>query len=362
MADVRIENISVGYGDKMIIRDVSLNVKDGECFAILGPSACGKTTLARAICGFNKLDEGTITIGDRLVSSRSKRVHLEPERRDLGVVFQDYAVWPHMTVYENVFYPLKKRRVDKMAGKKLAMDAIEQVRMSAYADRFPSQLSGGQQQRVALARALVASGELLILDEPITNLDANLREEMRFEIKELQKRISVTVIYITHDQGDAMAIADRMAVMDGQGNIRQTGTPEEVYGHPADSFIYRFIGISNFLPVERKAGQLFIMDGAERLPFTAPPADDRSEDNFFIATHPIDLEVVKTGAGLAGMVKHVTFLGNIYDYRVQAGSYEIRVQQDAARAEKNGVPREGEACVVRMHRAKYYADDQGGSL
>lgn len=362
MADVRVENVSVGYGEKPVIRNVTLQVKDGECFAILGPSACGKTTLARAVCGFNRLDEGDIFIGDRLVSSRSKRVHLEPERRDLGVVFQDYAVWPHMTVYENVFYPLKKRGVKKDEGKKLALDAIEQVRMSAYADRFPSQLSGGQQQRVALARALVASNELLILDEPITNLDANLREEMRFEIKELQKRISVTVIYITHDQGDAVAIADRLAIMDRQGNIRQVGTPEEVYGHPADSFIYRFIGLSNFLPVERKAGSLFIVDGPDRIPLVAPPVDDRKEDRFFIATHPIDLEVVKTGPGLAATVKHVTFLGNIYDYRVQAGSHEIRVQQDAAMAEQKGVPREGENCVVRINRAKYYADDQGGSL
>ncbi len=362
MAGVTVKNVTIAYGDKPIVRDVSFAVQDGECFAVLGPSACGKTTLARGICGFNKLNSGEIYIGDKLVVSKSQKVFIDPEKRDLGVVFQDYAVWPHMTVFENVRYPLKKRGVPKDEAKKRAMQAIDLVRMSPYADRLPSQLSGGQQQRVALARALVSSEKLLILDEPITNLDANLREEMRFEIKELQRKIAVTVIYITHDQGDAMAIADRIAIMDTDGRIRQIGDPETVYKSPQDSFVYKFIGLSNFLPIELQDNHLFVVDGEKKIPFPVKRPEYISKPQFWAASHPSELQIVKNGEGLPGTVNHVIFLGNTYEYRIQVGSYEVRVIQDSAEAMKTGIPVIGESCGINFDIVKFYEDVQEGRV
>lgn len=224
MAAVKLENVGVRYGDVVPVRDLSLTVEAGECFTILGPSPCGKTTVLRAICGFEKIETGEITIGGRVVSSRAKSIFIPPEKRNIGVVFQDYAVWPHMTALENVSYPLRKRKVPKSEGRRLAQSALDQVRMKSYSDRLQYQLSGGQQQRIALARALVSSRELMLLDEPLCNLDANLRDEMRFEVKELQRRTGTTIIYVTHDQDVALAISDRMAVMDKSGTIRQSST------------------------------------------------------------------------------------------------------------------------------------------
>jgi len=214
MAIVSMRDITVQYGKNTVIGGLSLEVERGENLAIVGPSSCGKTTLMRALCGFIKIARGEILLNDTVVSSPSRRIMVAPEKRNIGVVFQDYAVWPHFTVFENIVYPMRKRKVPKEEAKERALAAMAQVKMQDFADRLPSQLSGGQQQRVALARALVSSSELIVLDEPITNLDAKLREEMAYEIRNLQKTIGVTVIYITHDQETAMTISDRMVIMD----------------------------------------------------------------------------------------------------------------------------------------------------
>ncbi|MDI9371123.1 MAG: ABC transporter ATP-binding protein [Synergistaceae bacterium] len=357
MAGVTFENVTISYDKKVIIDDLSLEIADGECFAILGPSACGKTTLIRGLCGFKSLDSGRISIGDRLVSSGDGR-GVPPEKRKIGVVFQDYAVWPHYSVFENVYYPLKKRKVPKAEAKRRALDAIEQVRMEGYEERMPAQLSGGQQQRVALARALVSSSDLMVLDEPISNLDANLREEMRFEIKELQRRTGITVIYVTHDQEAALAIADRMAIMDSRGYIRQVGAPEHVYKNPTDRYVYQFLGVSNFIPLERK-GDRYSLAGAEGsplFPYEIPVA--QTADRLYAACRPVD---IKIGEGpVEGVVKHVVYLGNLFEYRVMLGGREIRVQQDSHEAFAEGTPEEGRACAMSLRNLRFYENDERG--
>ncbi len=234
MAIVSMRDITVQYGKNTVIGGLSLEVERGENLAIVGPSSCGKTTLMRALCGFIKIARGEILLNDTVVSSPSRRIMVAPEKRNIGVVFQDYAVWPHFTVFENIVYPMRKRKVPKEEAKERALAAMAQVKMQDFADRLPSQLSGGQQQRVALARALVSSSELIVLDEPITNLDAKLREEMAYEIRNLQKTIGVTVIYITHDQETAMTIKASSASSEPRrrsGTTRRTGmsTPSSAY-------------------------------------------------------------------------------------------------------------------------------------
>ena len=249
MASVRFEHVSISYGPKQIIKDLNLSIEDSEIMGIIGPSGCGKTTVIRALCGFIKPDSGNIYIGDQLVFSADKRVNIPPERRGVGVVFQDYAVWPHLSVWDNVCYPMKKRKVPKDEIAKRAVHALEQVRMKGYEKHMPAQLSGGQQQRVAIARALVSSGELIVLDEPITNLDAKLREEMIVEIQMIQKSIGTTIVYITHDQEAALQLCDRIAIMRFDGGIAQVGTDAQIIKNPADRYVYSFIGVSNFIPV-----------------------------------------------------------------------------------------------------------------
>ena len=347
MAIVTIKDVTVRYGKQVIIDKLSLQVERGENLAIVGPSSCGKTTLMRALCGFIKINRGEILLNDTLVSNPDKRVFIPPEKRNIGVVFQDYAVWPHLTVIENIMYPLKKRKVAKEEMKKRANAALAQVKMTAFAERLPSQLSGGQQQRVALARALVSSSELIVLDEPITNLDATLREEMAYEIQNLQRTMGVTIIYITHDQETAMAISDRMVIMDRNGCIRQIGTPEEIWNHPQDRDVYKFMGVSNFLPVNRSAKILTLVSSTHRqtMPLGNIAVGSDMVEGLLLASRPMDirLTVLDTAneMGFIGEVERVTYLGNQFDYIVDVGGHKIRVQQDSLDAFREGIPQEG---------------------
>ena len=354
MASICINDISVSYGSRKVLQGLSFDINDGECCTLLGPSACGKTTLARAICGFTKLDGGEISIGENIVSSKVRNVFLAPERRNIGVVFQDYAVWPHMTVFENVYYPLKMRRVHKPEALARTRQALELIKMWDFRDRLPSQLSGGQQQRVAIARALVVSGEIIIFDEPITNLDANLREEMRFEIKELQRKTGITVLYITQDQSDALAISDRIVIMDKSGNIRQIGSPEYIFKQPADSFVYQFLGTSNMIPVLREGDRYFVRTegGKAHLHETIPPAL-REAETLYLAARPMDIELKRAGT-MDGKIKNTVFLGNIYEYRVIFGGMELRVQRGAFDAGREGIYKPGDTCAVAFSNPQFY--------
>ena len=210
---IKVEGVAKAYGKHQVHKGLDLGIKKGECFTLLGPSGCGKTVLIRLIAGHEVPDEGRIIIDNTVVADSASGEYIPPERRGLGIVFQDYAVWPHMTVYDNIAYPLKMEKRPKEEIDKLVMKMIDIVGMKGLDKRLPSELSGGQQQRVALARALVADPSVMLLDEPLSNLDANLREEMRFEIKALQRQFGITVMYVTHDQEVALAISDRIAIM-----------------------------------------------------------------------------------------------------------------------------------------------------
>ena len=328
MASVRFENVSISYGSKQVVKDFSLSVKDGEIMGIIGPSGCGKTTLIRALCGLIKPEKGNIYINDQLVFSDEKRVNVAPERRGIGVVFQDYAVWPHLSVWDNVCYPMKKHKVPKEEIAKRASYALEQVRMTGYEKHMPAQLSGGQQQRVAIARSLVSSDELIVLDEPITNLDAKLREEMILEIQMIQQNIGTTIIYITHDQEAALQLCDRIAIMQPDGQICQIGSDEEIIRRPANRFVYSFIGVSNFLPVTEKGGKVCLALGGEPVLFDAPPQGYVSGKKNVMGVRPMDI-VFDAESPIRATIRRDTFLGNQYDYQVELMGRELRVERNA---------------------------------
>jgi iron(III) transport system ATP-binding protein len=241
MIPIRIENLTKRFGPVVALRNLDLAIRPGELFFLLGPSGCGKTTLLRCLAGFYVPDEGRILFGDEDVT------RLAPHKRNTGMMFQSYALWPHMSVAENVAFGLEERKLPRAEIRTKVAEALESVHMGAYAERRPNQLSGGQQQRVALARALVIRPRCLLLDEPLSNLDAKLRLEMRAEIRRICKEFKLTTVYVTHDQKEALSVSDRMAIMDS-GRILQVGTPQEVYRRPASRVVADFIGETNFIP------------------------------------------------------------------------------------------------------------------
>jgi len=340
MAYVMLEKVGKTYGRHEVISDFSITIKDGECLTFLGPSGCGKTVILRLIAGFEHPTAGEIYIGDRLVSSVEKNVHVPPEARKIGVVFQDYAVWPHKTVYENVIYPMQMQRIAAGDAKGRTLAAIGQVGLGELQDRLPFQLSGGQQQRVALARALISKPDIMLLDEPLCNLDANLREEMRFEITALQKQTGVTILYVTHDQEVALAISDRIAVMDKTGRIRQVGPPDDIYEKPADPFIFKFMGVSNFIPLEYRDGQIFIGESDSPLGCPVPEGSlERIKKRELIAgCRSYDIELTHKESQTRGTIRRVIYLGATVDYLVAVGKKVFRVQQDIREAGQGGIP------------------------
>jgi iron(III) transport system ATP-binding protein len=244
VASVELRGLTKRYGDLAVVDEVSLTVEHGRLVCLLGPSGCGKTTTLRLIAGFVEPSAGEIRVGDRVVSSPARTV--PPERRNMSMIFQSYALWPHMTVAENVAYGLKLRKVDRDTTRRKLAAILDTTHLGELKDRYPGELSGGQQQRVALARALIVEPETLLLDEPLSNLDANLREEMRFEVRRLHDQYRYTTVYVTHDQSEAMTTADVIAVMNA-GKIEQAGAPEEIFDRPRSEFVARFIGSSNVI-------------------------------------------------------------------------------------------------------------------
>lgn len=242
MASIKIDNVQKAFGKVIAVDHLNLEIKDGEFFTFLGPSGCGKTTTLRMIAGFYYPTKGIVRFGDKDMT------RVPPEKRNTGMVFQNYALFPHMTVFENVAFGLKVRKVPASELKTRVQEVLRKVRLEKYSDRQVSQLSGGQQQRVALARALVIEPEILLLDEPLSNLDAKLRDEMRSEILRLQKEYKITTIYVTHDQAEALSMSDRIAVFN-YGVCHQVGTPSEIYNEPVNDFVASFIGEINLLPV-----------------------------------------------------------------------------------------------------------------
>jgi iron(III) transport system ATP-binding protein len=328
MPDIRIEHLSKSFSGTTVLDDVSFIVKDKEFVTLLGPSGCGKTTTLMAIAGFHRPDEGYIACGDDTFFDRGARVDLGAEQRNLGMVFQSYAVWPHMTVAQNVAFPLQIRKLGKRAISERVAEVLALVELSAHADRYPHQLSGGQQQRVALARAIGYSPEVLLLDEPFSNLDAKLRERARDWLKGLQHSLGLTTVFVTHDQDEALSMSDRILVMNA-GRILREGTPEEVYRQPRERFVAEFVGQCNFLTGAVSAGSdgnavlttAEFSDGiALREPHQGPSGT--------IAVRPEDIEVSPLdgpGAGTEGSIVDASYLGDHYRYRIAVGAVELSV-------------------------------------
>ena len=322
MASVTIQNVTKAFGNSVVLDKFNATFENGEFVTLLGPSGCGKTTMLRIIAGFEKPTSGSVLFDDRVVSSG--KVFLQPEKRDIGMVFQSYAVWPHMTVFDNVAYPLTIKKQDKATIRKKVERVLSAVHLIQYADRIPSQLSGGQQQRVALARALVAEPALLLLDEPLSNLDAKLRESMRFEIKEIQKEYGITVVYVTHDQTEAMAMSDRIVVIN-RGVIQQIGSPREIYTAPANPFVADFVGKIEFLEGEVRDGAIELTGCGQRLPYKGPLTG-----SVIVGIRPEQVQYAAAGEGeLTGTVRTHFYLGDVDDCRVDLGEgKELRVIAD----------------------------------
>jgi iron(III) transport system ATP-binding protein len=315
MPGVRITGLTKRYGDLAAVESLSLDVAPGELLALLGPSGCGKTTTLRLVAGFLKPEGGEIWVGDRCVSSATSLV--PPERRRMAMIFQSYALWPHMTVAQNVGYGLRlKSDVTRSERDKRVQEMLRVVQLSGYEGRYPAELSGGQQQRVAVARALVVEPEILLLDEPLSNLDANLREEMRFEIRRLHESFGITTLYVTHDQGEAMVISDRIAVIQA-GRVAQVGTAEDLFRRPRTRFVAEFIGRTN------------VVDGVATGPNTVTSGDItwRVASTNLVAGRPVALSIrphdIVLGLTdspadnrLQGTVKRATYLGDGVDYEV----------------------------------------------
>ena len=320
MSSVTISHITKSFDDTPVIREFNETFQDGEFITLLGPSGCGKTTLLRIIAGFEKPSSGELYIGDQLVSGG--KTFVPPEKRSIGMVFQSYAVWPHMNVFDNVAYPLSIRKQSKAEIRKDVEHALDIVHLRPYAERFPNQLSGGQQQRVALARALVAAPDLLLLDEPLSNLDAKLRESMRFEIKEIQKQTGITVVYVTHDQAEAMAMSDRIFLIN-RGVVQQSGSPDDIYNRPVNQFVADFLGKVDFFKGCVENGRIvFPAMGGQSLAYTGPRTGKVD-----VAIRPENI-LFRPDGELEGVLEAQFYLGDVDDCRVRVGNTIVRVIAD----------------------------------
>ncbi|MSO91843.1 MAG: ABC transporter ATP-binding protein [Rhodospirillales bacterium] len=323
---VAVENVSLSFGAMQVLTDVNLAIEPGEFFALLGPSGCGKTTLLRLLAGFERANSGRVLIGGKDVSA------LPPWRRNVGMVFQSYALWPHMTVRRNVAFGLEERKIPRQQLADRVQRALDLVGLGALGERRPSQLSGGQQQRVALARTIVIEPDVLLLDEPLSNLDAKLRVQMRHELLTLQRTLSITTIFVTHDQEEANTTADRIAVVD-RGVIQQVGTPIELYDRPANLFVANFLGVANVIPgsVSESGGRMMFRsrEGDLVVPLPNGHRDIRS-----VVFRPQDIALMAADAAsppdkirLSGVVSHREFLGGVVRYHVDAGTRAFVVEE-----------------------------------
>ncbi|EWY38600.1 hypothetical protein N825_12375 [Skermanella stibiiresistens SB22] len=345
-----IKNLKKKLGDTAAVNGIDLSVRPGESVVLLGPSGCGKTTTLRMVAGFLTPDGGEIHLDGKLVSSAT--VSAPPERRNLGMVFQTYAVWPHMKVADNVGYGLKVAGGKRDDIAREVARILDIVQLGHLAGRYPAELSGGQQQRVALARALVTRPSLLLLDEPLSNLDAALRQEMRYELKELHTRIGITTLYVTHDQDEALVLADRIVVLD-KGRIEQVGTPQEIYRRPASRFVASFIGTANLLEgavsnVDAPGGKAAVRLDAGDTIWTSAPADWLSTayagQRATVLARPEDAvferpEGARSGQGIGVYLRSAAYLGNRYEIQLDAGDTPLRAQARTTDAFVDGTAR-----------------------
>ncbi|MFJ5957287.1 ABC transporter ATP-binding protein [Paenarthrobacter sp. NPDC092416] len=335
MPDVVVKNLRKDFGGITVLHEVSFTIKDGEFFTLLGPSGCGKSTTLSCLAGLEQPTSGSIAVGTTVLVDDSSNKFVPPEERNLGMVFQSYALWPHMTLAENLAMPLNIRKVPKAEQKTLIHDALDKVGLAHLAQRYPHQLSGGQQQRVALARALVYSPKVLLLDEPLSNLDAKLREQARVWLKRLQSELGITTVYVTHDQEEALAMSDRIAVM-SNGNMLQVAPPEEIYERPATAEVAAFIGRSNFLDgtITSTIGDRAVVrleDTGETVTavLTGEMHDGDSVTVAFrpekASLAPVDDSVPSGHVGLPVEILTTSYVGSRYEYELRYGARTLAV-------------------------------------
>lgn len=314
---INVKNVVKKFGNNVIIPGMSIDIKNGEFFTLLGPSGCGKTTLLRMIAGFNSIEGGEIYFDDKMIND------MPAHKRNIGMVFQSYAIFPHMTVRENVEYGLKLRKISKAEIKEKVDNILDVVKISEYQERLPERLSGGQQQRVALARAIVIHPSVLLMDEPLSNLDAKLRLEMRSAIRDIQKKVGITTVYVTHDQEEALAISDRIAVIN-KGVIQQLGRPHDIYARPSNQFVATFIGYSNLFKgkIKIENGNKYVIFKNGYKVFMNNLSDEaKDEQEIIIAVRPEEFSI--SDEGIKAKVKTSTFLGKYNNYEITVGEDEI---------------------------------------
>ncbi|MDR3220660.1 MAG: ABC transporter ATP-binding protein [Candidatus Accumulibacter sp.] len=349
MAYIELKQVTKRFGAVIAVDRMNLEINQGECMAMLGPSGCGKTTTLRMVAGFEDIDDGDIRVGERIISSKAQKYYLPPEQRNFGMVFQAFAVWPHLTVYENVAFPLRIRKLPKEEIHNRTEEALKATNLFSVAQGSPDDLSGGGKQRVALARALAIRPDVMLLDEPLSSLDPHFREEMRFEIKDLQRRFGFSILYVTHDQAEAMALSDRILVM-RLGVVQQIGTPLEVYRNPANRFVFEFIGLSCFIEVGLSPEGFYL--GGERHPWPegAAPSDELiAAGKSVLAVRPTEIDFVGEG-GIRGEVLRKVYLGETIDYRVRVADIEVRIQK----TRRTAGPAAGENCGLSFTRPHWY--------
>ncbi|MCJ7656977.1 MAG: ABC transporter ATP-binding protein, partial [Candidatus Atribacteria bacterium] len=334
MAILKVNNLSKNFGKVKAVQEVSFEATEGKVLSLLGPSGCGKTTTLRCIAGFENPDRGEIYLDDRKITP------IPPEKRGIGMVFQSYALWPHMTVYGNLAFGLQIRKVPKDEITKKIKKVLGMVQLEGYENRYPRQMSGGQQQRIAMARALVFEPDIMLLDEPLSNLDAQLREEMRFEFTELQKKLGITAVYVTHDQAEALVISDKIVILD-QGKIVQSGTPKEIYSNPKNKFVAGFIAVTSFIngkidsfTEEKKKVMVKTDDGLVIHSFNhsfdigqkVSVAMRMNVIKFIQDEYKSDKSTVNI---FKGKIIQSSYLGNTIDYKIRMGKWEIRTNAEA---------------------------------
>ena len=320
---LEFSNVVKRYGETAVVDGITFTVAPGEFFTLLGPSGCGKTTTLRLLAGLETPDAGEITLQGRTLAAPARNILVPIDKRNMGMVFQSYAIWPHLTVFENVAFPLRVRGEPRATIRKRVLEALEVVGLKGFEDRGSTELSGGQQQRVALARAIVYTPALLLLDEPLSNLDVKLREQMREELHALHKRLNLAVVYVTHDQAEALALSDRIAVVN-QGKLEQVGSPAEVYEHPHTRFVGDFLGRTIILKgtMHKDAGQSVVdVQGAGRVMINGDISFGEGAD-VRILSRPEDISLLPAGElapnQVVGKVEHVAYMGDHLEYTIEA--------------------------------------------
>jgi iron(III) transport system ATP-binding protein len=330
---LEVRHLVKWFGNDRAVDDVSFGIAKGKFLTLLGPSGCGKTTTLMSIAGLHPIDSGTIRVGGALYTDPAKGIFMPPEKRDIGMVFQSYAVWPHMTVAQNVAYPLEIRNVARAEIDARVVDVLKLVGLADMAGKLATQLSGGQQQRAALARAIVSKPRLLLFDEPLSNLDLKLREQMRVELKRIQHEVGITSVYVTHDQAEALVMSDEIIVM-SKGRIQQRGGPREIYGRPVNAYVSNFIGTVNLLKGRVVAvtapgqGQVEIEHDGRKVQLPCLLLDGMAAGaEIMVSVRPENVEAARQNGGdsLEGEVIQAIFLGNCVDCRVRWGAFEWKV-------------------------------------